>query len=290
MLSSTKHELRLGDARDLSFIDDESVGLVLTSPPYWTLKEYNQCEGQLGEIEDYEEFLDELRTVWTESFRILLPGARLVVVVGDVLLSRRKHGRHRVIPLHADILTHCISIGFDALSPIIWHKISNVTHEVSGRGGGFLGKPYQPNAIIKNDIEYILMLRKPGGYRSPTKDQIVESKISKPDFQRWFRQIWVDVPGAKFPGHPAPFPEELALRLVQMFSFVNDTVVDPFSGTGTTMLAAMKTNRNSIAVEIDPIYAKLTEKRLDADPIATRVDTSVESIFALYECRQSVLV
>jgi len=159
----TMHHLYMGDARAMSNLGPESVDLVLTSPPYWTLKDYRESDAQLGHIENYDEFLHELDKVWSHCFRALTPGGRLVCVVGDVCLSRRENGgRHTVVPLHASIQEHCRKIGFDNLSPIIWHKISNAVHEVEN-GSGFLGKPYEPNAVIKNDIEFILMQRKPGG-------------------------------------------------------------------------------------------------------------------------------
>ena len=176
--TSTVHKIIQGDARYIPFISDESVHLIVTSPPYWNLKKYNNNKNQLGHIEDYEEFLTELRKVWKECFRVLVPGGRLVCVVGDVCLSRRQHGRHRVIPLHADICVQCRKIGFDNLNPIIWYKISNAKFEANN-GSKFLGKPYEPNAIIKNDIEFILMQRKPGGYRKPTDLQRRLSKIEK---------------------------------------------------------------------------------------------------------------
>ena len=151
-------------------------------------------------------------------------------------------------------------IGFDNLNPIIWHKISNASYEVSN-GSKFLGKPYEPNAIIKNDIEYILMQRKPGGYRKPTEEQRRLSMISKDKFDKWFQQFW-NLTGASTKEHPAPFPLELASRLVQMFSFVGDTVVDPFCGTATTMVAALKHGRNSVGVELDTAYCKQAASRL----------------------------
>ena len=256
----TRHRLIQGDARDLSFLPDESIHLVVTSPPYWTLKRYNEHPDQLGHVKDYEDFLGELEKVWRECFRVLVPGGRLVCVVGDVCLSRRAFGRHVVVPLHADIAVMCRKIGFDNLNPIIWHKIANASFEVEN-GSKFLGKPYEPNAIIKNDIEFILMQRKPGGYRKPTQYQRDKSRMSKEEFDAWFRQFW-NIPGESTRKHPAPFPFELAYRLVRMFSFVEDTVLDPFCGTGTTMLAAMKTGRNSIGIEIDPHYIDIAERRL----------------------------
>ena len=139
----TRHELHLGDAREMEGVEPGSVHLILTSPPYWTLKEYRDNDSQLGHIEDYDQFLHELDKVWKHCFRALLPGGRLICVVGDVCLSRRENGgRHTVVPLHASIQEHCRRIGFDNLAPIIWHKIANVAYEVEG-GSGFLGKPYE---------------------------------------------------------------------------------------------------------------------------------------------------
>jgi modification methylase len=260
---NTTHKLINGDARDLSFIPDESIHLVVTSPPYWNLKRYNDNPNQMGHIQDYEAFLAELKKVWTHVFRVLVPGGRLVCVVGDVCVARRRFGRHLVFPLHSDICVMCRRIGFDNLNPIIWHKIANASYEVAN-GSKFLGKPYEPNAIIKNDMEFIIMQRKPGGYRQPSDRQRHESMIDKKDFGRWFQQIW-NIPGASLKNHPAPFPLEVAVRLVRMFSFVGDTVLDPFCGTGTTMVAALKYKRNSIGVEIDPEYCRMAAAYLKAE-------------------------
>lgn len=253
-------QLRVGDARDLSWIPDESVHLVVTSPPYWTLKEYNDYPGQLGHIGDYEDFLDQLERACHHIYRVLTPGGRLVCVVGDVCRSRRDNGRHLVVPLHADIVVRCRKLGFDNLNPIIWHKIANASFEVEN-GSKFLGKPYEPNAIIKNDIEFILMQRKPGGYRKPTERQRKLSMIDRENFDLWFQQFW-KLPGASTRDHPAPFPLELASRLIRMFSFVEDTVLDPFAGTGTTLLAAAQAGRNAVGVELDPAYARIARDRL----------------------------
>ena len=196
-------------------------------------------------------------------YRVLVPGGRLVCVVGDVCVARRRYGRHLVFPLHADICVMCRHIGFDNLNPIIWHKIANASYEVSN-GSKFLGKPYEPNAIIKNDMAFILMQRKPGGYRQPTDSQREKSKIKKEEFDQWFQQIWM-IPGASTKQHPAPFPLQLAARLVRMFSFSGDTVLDPFCGTGTTMIAALKTERSSIGIEIDKEYCRSAARYLKAE-------------------------
>lgn len=260
---STRHIIRCGDSRHLDWIAKESIHLVVTSPPYWTLKEYPPNDNQVAQVADYEKFHDELDKVWRHCFRVLVPGGRLVCVVGDVCLSRRKHGRHMVMPMHADIVVRARKLGFDNLSPIFWYKIANAQYEVEN-GSSFLGKPYEPNAIIKNDVEFILMLRKPGGYRQPTENQREASRLSKDEHHEWFQQVWT-VPGESTRDHPAPFPLELAYRLVRMFSFVGDTVLDPFMGLGTTLLAAARCDRNSIGVEIERTYVKKAKSRLERE-------------------------
>jgi modification methylase len=273
----TTHRLYLGDARKMLNLKPESLHLVLTSPPYWTLKEYRDSDAQLGHIEDYEQFLHELDKVWRQCFEALVPGGRLICVVGDVCLSRRENGgRHTVVPLHASIQERCRKLGFDNLAPIIWHKISNAAYEVEG-GSGFLGKPYEPNAVIKNDIEFILMERKPGGYRAPEISTKILSLISAGNHKKWFQQIWTGVTGASTKDHPAPYPMELAERLVRMFSFVGDTVLDPFLGTGTTTVAAAKWGRNSIGFEVDSHYLKLAEDRIaqETSSLFGRTDITV---------------
>jgi DNA modification methylase len=272
----TKHALNLGDARSMAELEPGSVHLVVTSPPYWTLKEYRESDGQMGHIEDYENFLTELDKVWAHCFRALVPGGRLICVVGDVCLSRRNNnGRHTVVPLHASIQEHCRKLGFDNLAPIIWHKISNAAYEVEN-GSSFLGKPYEPNSVIKNDIEFILMERRPGGYRAPDIPTRILSVISGDNHKEWFQQIWSGLTGASTRQHPAPYPLELAERLIRMFSFVGDTVLDPFLGTGTTSVAAAKTGRNSIGFEVDEHYFDLANERIGSETSSLFGKTSID--------------
>lgn len=260
----TRHDLYKADARRLDFIEPGSVHLIVTSPPYWTLKEYREHPHQLGAVDDYMAFLNALDEVWKGCYRALVPGGRLVCVVGDVCLSRRNNrGEHTVVPLHASIQERCRALGYSNLAPIIWHKIANAQYEAEGNGGGFLGKPYEPNAVIKNDIEFILMERKPGGYRSPSLATRVLSVIPAARHKLWFQQIWTGVTGASTKHHPAPYPVELAERLVRMFSFVGDTVLDPFMGTGTTSTAAGLWGRNSIGVEVDSEYYTAGMQRVE---------------------------
>ena len=183
-------------------------------------------------------------------------------MVGDVCLSRKKHGRHVVYPLHSSIQERCRTLGFDNLTPIIWHKIANARLEVEN-GSGFLGKPYEPNAVVKNDMEFILFQRKPGGYRQPGAAARLLSVIPQDRHKQWYQQIWT-MPGASTRNHPAPFPLDLAERLVRMFSFVGDTVLDPFTGTGTTNLAARAWGRNSVGVEVCENYFDIARARLQS--------------------------
>lgn len=279
----TTHKFYRHDARTVSFLEPNSIHLIVTSPPYWTLKIYREHKDQLGFIKDYSAFLGELDKVWRKCFRALVPGGRLICVVGDVCLSRRKNqGEHMVVPLHASIQVHCKKIGYSNLAPIIWNKIANANYEVEN-GSHFLGKPYEPNAVIKNDVEYILMERKPGGYRQPSSESRILSIVSEDNYRKWFQQIWTGLPGASTRIHPAPFPGELAERLIRMFSFVGDTVLDPFMGTGTTNIAAAKWGRNSIGVEVDPFYLELAIKKIQQETHDLFKKVTIES----YEQRGS---
>lgn len=269
----TSHTVALGDARRLNRIADESVHLVVTSPPYWNLKQYEvDNDRQMGDIEDYERFLDELDKVWQECHRVLVGGGRICCVVGDVCISRKRGGRHLIMPLHADIQVRARKLGLDCLTPIIWHKIANGALETDGNGAGFYGKPYQPGAVIKNDVEYILFLRKGGQYRTASPLQKALSMLNKAEMQSWLRSFWTDVRGSSTRnGHPAPYPIELAERLIRMFSFAGDTILDPFLGTGSTSIAAMRCGRNSFGNEIEETYIKQAHKKILAESRQQRI-------------------
>lgn len=272
----TRHEMILGDARDLSFIPSESVHLVVTSPPYFNLKPYaSDADGrQLGRFDDYEAFLDELGRVWRECARVLVPGGRVCCVIGDILIPRRADGRHRVLPLPSDIQVRSRKHGLDNLTPILWFKIGNRTNEAGGGSSGYYGKPYQPGAIIKNDIEHILMLRKPGGYRTTPMIQRALSMLQRDEMEVWMRPVWSDIRGASLrDGHPAPFPVEIAERLIRMFSFAGDTVLDPFAGAGSTAVAAIRAGRNSVSVEIEEQYLNAATRRAAAEADTRRLET-----------------
>jgi len=256
----TEHVIFLKDSRSMDDVEDRSVHLVVTSPPYWNLKRYPEHPSQLGNIDDYYVFLEELDKVWSECFRVLIPGGRLCIVVGDICLSRRKHGRHRVLPLHSDTIKSCLEIGFDYLSPIIWYKVTNVKTEAK-RSTYCLGRPNGPNSIVKNEIEYILVFRKPGPYRKINREVEQLSKLTKKEYTEYFKQIW-RLSGDSYNPHPAAFPLQIPYRLVKMFSYVGDCVLDPFLGSGTTTLAAMMLYRNSIGYEVEPKFVELIQERV----------------------------
>ena len=260
----TQHQMILGDGRHLRSVASESVHLVVTSPPYFNLKPYASDAGgaQLGRIDDYEAFLDELDRAWRECTRVLVPGGRICCVIGDILIPRRADGRHRVLPLPSDIQVRSRSLGLDNLTPILWFKIGNRTNEAGGGSSGYYGKPYQPGAIIKNDHEHIVMLRKPGGYRTTPMIQKALSMLQREEMDAWMRPVWSDIRGASLrDGHPAPFPAELAERLIRMFSFAGDTILDPFAGSGSTAVAAIRAGRNSISIEIEEEYLNAATRR-----------------------------
>lgn len=265
---ATTHIVRQGDSRSLKELADESVHLVVTSPPYFNLKPYESDVGgaQLGRLDDYEGFLSELDKVWRECGRVLVPGGRICCVIGDILIPRRIDGRHRVLPLPADIQVRSRRLGLDNLTPILWFKIGNRTNEAGGGSSGYYGKPYQPGAIIKNDHEHILMLRKPGGYRSTSMMQKALSMLQRDEMDAWMRPVWSDIRGASLRnGHPAPYPVELAERIIRMFSFAGDTVLDPFAGSGSTAIAALRSGRSSISVEVEETYVAKAASRLAAE-------------------------
>lgn len=276
--NKTTHKLALRDARDLSGIRDQSVHLIVTSPPYWTLKEYAGSRGQLGDIEDYEQFLMELDKVWKECARVLVQGGRICCVVGDVCVPRKRYGKHYVVPLHADIQVRARSLELDVLTPILWHKIANGVTEAEGNGAGFYGKPYQPNAVVKNDIEYILFMRKSGEYRKVGPLQKALSMLTKQEMQSWWRSIWTDVRGASTRGgHPAPYPPKLAERLIRMFSFAGDTVLDPFGGTGSTAIGAIEAGRNSISFDVEPSYVEMAASNIEKAALVERKVGAIEA-------------
>jgi DNA modification methylase len=252
----TVHTLHCGDARHMPWIGDGQIPLVVTSVPYFDLKAYEPTVGQLADIRSYDNFVSALTDSMRECFRVMTPGARMAINVGDVLRSRSKHGTHEVLPLSADLQVGGRRVGFQGLTGIIWNKLSNCGYESGGRG--VLGQPGMPRMCIKQETEQILLFKKPGPNFSATREQREASRIGKAEWQKWVRAIWNDVPGARATkDHPAPFPVEIPFRLISMLSYTGpepQTVLDPFGGRFNTTIAAMRARRSSVGNEIGEGY------------------------------------
>ncbi|MCX8054581.1 MAG: DNA methyltransferase [Ignavibacteria bacterium] len=258
---STHHKVILGDSRQMVEVPDNSVHLIITSPPYWQLKDYGS-EKQIGFHENYENYINNLNLVWKECYRVLCNGCRLCVNIGDQFARSVYYGRYKVIPIREEIIKFCETIGFDYMGAIIWQKVT--TSNTTGGGVQMGSYPYPRNGILKLDYEFILIFKKLGDSPKPTKEQKELSKMSAEEWNTFFAGHW-NFPGERQTNHIAMFPEELPRRLIKMFSFVGETVLDPFAGSGTTLLASKKLNRNSIGYEINPEFIPIIKDKLEAD-------------------------
>jgi len=247
----------------MRIIPDESVHLIITSPPYWQLKDYGS-ENQIGFNDSYENYINNLNLVWKECYRILHKGCRLCVNIGDQFARAVYYGRYKVIPIREEIIKFCEIIGFDYMGAIIWQKVT--TSNTTGGGLQMGSYPYPRNGILKIDYEFILIFKKLGEAPKPTKEQKELSKISPEEWNTFFVGHWY-LNGVKQDNHIAMFPEELPGRLIKMFSFVGDAILDPFTGSGTTNLAAKNLNRNSIGYEINKEYINIIKNKLNINQV-----------------------
>ena len=255
----TKHTLVTGDSRNLSLIPDKSVHLIITSPPYWQLKDYGN-DNQIGFHDSYEGYINNLNMVWSECNRILHDGCRLCINIGDQFARSVYYGRYKVIPIRTEIIRFCETLGMDYMGAIIWQK--QTTMNTTG-GGAVMGSfPYPRNGILKIDYEFILIFKKQGKAPVPSLEQKESSEMTKEEWNTYFASHWT-FGGAKQDGHIAVFPEELPHRLIKMFSFAGETVFDPFMGSGTTALAARNLQRNSIGYEINPDFVDYYKQKVD---------------------------
>lgn len=260
MINNTTHTLINGDSRNLSLIPDKSVHLIITSPPYWQLKDYGNND-QIGFHDSYESYINNLNIVWSECFRILHDGCRLCINIGDQFARSVYYGRYKVIPIRTEIIRFCETLGMDYMGAIIWQK--QTTMNTTG-GGAVMGSfPYPRNGILKIDYEFILVFKKQGKAPVPTAEQKQGSIMTKEEWNKYFASHWT-FGGAKQDGHIAVFPEELPHRLIKMFSFVGETVFDPFMGSGTTALAARNLQRNSIGYEINPEFKVYYKQKVES--------------------------
>lgn len=253
-----KHKIIIGDSRKMEELPDNSVQLVVTSPPYWQLKDYGSAH-QIGFDHSYEDYINNLNLVWNECYRTIEPGCRLCVNIGDQFARSVYYGRYKIIPIRTEIIKFCETIGFDYMGAIIWQKVT--TCNTTG-GATIMGSfPYPRNGIVKIDYEFILLFKKPGNPKAVSRNIKEKSKMTKEEWNLYFNGHW-NFAGAKQDKHLAVFPEELPKRLIKMFTFVGDTVLDPFLGSGTTSLAAKNTDRNSMGFEVNDKFEGIIKEKL----------------------------
>jgi modification methylase len=251
-------KIYLGDSRVMAEVEDAGIDLVVTSPPYWHIKDYG-VPGQLGYGQSLHEYLQDLYRVWRECFRVIREGGRLCINVGDQFARAAVYGRYKVIPLHAEFINQCEHIGFDFLGAIIWQK--KTTMNPSG-GAVVMGSyPFPPNGIVEIDYEFILIFKKPGLSKKVAPEIKAASRLTKAEWKEYFAGHW-HFGGVRQAGHEAMFPEELPRRLIKIFSFVGDTVLDPFLGSGTTVKAALDLARNAVGYEINPDFLEAMPRKL----------------------------
>ena len=271
MLNKTRHTIINGDSRQMSELKDESIHLIATSPPYWQLKDYG-TDNQIGFHDDYETYINHLNLTWKECFRVLHDGCRLCINIGDQFARSIYYGRYKIIPIHTEIIKFCEIIGFDFMGSIIWQKAT--TMNTSG-GASIMGSfPHPRNGIVKLDFEYILLFKKPGTAPKPTLAQKENSVMTNEEWNTYFNGHWY-FSGAKQDKHLAMFPEELPNRLIKMFSFPNETVLDPFMGSGTTSLVAKKLDRNSVGYEINPDFVPIIKERIGINDAFSQVEVKI---------------
>ncbi len=264
----------IGDSRRMVEVEDNSVNLIITSPPYWHIKDYG-VKNQIGYGQTLHEYLRDLYRVWREAYRVLEPGRRLIINIGDQFARSLIYGRYKVIPLHAEIIAQCEDIGFDYMGSIIWQK--KTTMNTTG-GANIMGSyPYPPNGMVEIDYEYILIFKKPGKGRKIPKNIKEKSRLSREEWKEYFRGHW-QFAGARQMGHQAMFPDELPRRLIRMFSFVGETVLDPFLGSGTTVKVALELGRNAIGYEINEEFLEIIRKKLGLDTLSMFNRAEVEII------------
>ncbi len=257
---TTKHKIIIGDSRNMTEVENELVHLIITSPPYWQIKDYGD-KNQIGFNDTYKEYIGNLNKVWAECYRTLQPGCRLCVNIGDQFARAATYGRYKIIPIREEIIRFCESVGFDYMGAIIWQK--KTTMNTTG-GASVMGSfPYPRNGLIEIDYEFILLFKKLGQTPNHTSKEIKgQSKLSNEEWRKYFTGHWNFAGEKQGNGHIAVFPEELPRRLIKMFSFVGETVLDPFLGSGTTIKVAAELNRNSVGYEINKNYLKIINDKI----------------------------
>ncbi|MBE0479095.1 site-specific DNA-methyltransferase [Candidatus Aerophobetes bacterium] len=254
----TRAKIIVGDSRKMEEVGDEIVDFIVTSPPYWHIKDYS-IPGQIGYGQTLHEYLKDLYYVWRECYRVLRKGARLCINIGDQFARSIIYGRYKVIPIHAEFIAQCEQIGFDFMGSIIWQK--KTTMNTTG-GATVMGSfPYPPNGIVEIDYEFIHIFKKPGKGKRVSKETKEASRLTTEEWKTYFSGHW-NFGGVKQIGHEAMFPDELPKRLIKMFTFIGDTVLDPFLGSGTTAQVALQLQRNAIGYEINEAFLDIVEEKM----------------------------
>ena len=254
----SRHRIIIGDSREMQEVADQSVHLVVTSPPYWQLKDYGSAE-QIGYHDSYEDYINHLNLVWQECGRVLHPGCRLCINIGDQFARAAYYGRYKIMPIRTEIIKFCETVGFDYMGAVIWQKVT--TCNTSG-GATIMGSfPFPRNGMLKLDYEFILIFKKPGATPPVSAEVKEQSRMTTEEWNTYFQGHW-NFPGEKQSKHLAMFPEELPRRLIRMFTFVGETVLDPFLGSGTTTLAAKNLGRNSVGYEINHEFVPVIQEKL----------------------------
>jgi len=247
-----------GDSREMKEVKDSSIDLIVTSPPYWNIKDYGVKE-QIGYNQSLNEYFDDLHKVFSECYRVLKPGRRMCINIGDQFIRATDYGKYKVIPLHAEVIVRCEQIGFDYMGAIIWQK--KTTMNPTG-GATVMGSyPYPPNGMIEIDYEFILIFKKPGKSEKVPKEVKEKSKLSKEEWKEYFSGHW-KIPGVRQHEHQAMFPEEIPRRLIKMYSYINEIVLDPFLGSGTTAKVSLELERNFIGYEINSAYIPIIQNKI----------------------------
>ena len=283
----TTHKVIVGDSRNMTEIGDESAHLVITSPPYWQIKDYGD-KNQIGFHDSYEEYINGLNKVWSECYRALYPGCRLCVDVGDQFARAVTYGRYKIIPIREAVIRFCESIGFDYMGAIIWQK--KTTMNTTG-GASVMGSfPYPRNGLIEIDYEFILLFKKLGKSPNDISEEAKEqSRLSKEEWRRYFTGHWNFAGEKQNGGHIAMFPEELPRRLIKMFSFLGETVLDPFLGSGTTAKVARELRRNSIGYEINKDYLPIIRQKIGFDEASLfEEDDALEVVHQPQEAKNDI--
>lgn len=262
----TKHKIIIGDSRNMTELKKESVHLIITSPPYWQIKDYGE-KNQIGFNDTYEKYINNLNQVWSECYRVLNPGCRLCINIGDQFARAITYGRYKIIPIRTEIIKFCESIGFDYMGAIIWQKMT--TMNTSG-GASVMGSyPYPRNGHIAIDYEFILLFKKLGKILNNVPRTIRDqSKLSNEEWRKYFTGHWNFAGEKQNGGHIAMFPEELPRRLIKMFSFIGENILDPFLGSGTTSKVARELKRNSIGYEINKKFISTIENKIGKNKLS----------------------